>query len=68
MLAPEPVNAETDVQQRDRQLKARIKNFPDDLSARDAAAENLLPSFASSKRKTRLSWPMQNRVLRSTSC
>ena len=44
---PEPVNAETDVQERARQLEARIKDLQDDRSARDPAADSPLPSFVS---------------------
>ena len=44
---PEPIIAEADVQERARQLEARIKDLQDDRSARDPAADSPLPSFAS---------------------
>ena len=44
---PEPVNAKADVQERARQLEARIKDLQDDRSACDPAADSPLPSFAS---------------------
>ena len=47
MWTPDPVNAEADVQERARQLEARIKDLQDDRSARDPAADSPLPSFAS---------------------
>ena len=44
---PEPVNAETDVQERARQLEARIKDLEDDRFTRDPAADSPLLPFAS---------------------
>ena len=46
---PEPTIAEADVQERARQLEARIKDLQDDRSVRDPVIDSPLPSFASTQ-------------------